>query len=302
VRPPAGGVGADALFSLQSAHVARIPYETVDIVRGRAPGIDPLESVKRVLAGRGGYCYHLNGALSALLAWLDVDVTRHVAGVQGREQEPPGLNANHLGLTARTPTAASGSSTQASGTGPPDRCRSSSATTSSSATATGSGPSETAPGAWRFDHDPEEASRASTCVGTGPIDDFRAMHAFLSTQSGFARTVTAQRRGSEPHRGPARLRLHGDHSADATNVTEITERDVWWDVVITHFGLDYRDLPADERETLWRTTARPPSSVARRAGREGLRACRYDRPHGSHRRQTRRRAALGARGPARLGP
>jgi hypothetical protein len=37
-------------------------------------------------------------------------------------------------------------------------------------------------------------------------------------------------------------------------VTEITEHDAWWDVVITHFGLDYRDLPADERKRLWLQT------------------------------------------------
>ena len=71
VRP--GAVDADALRALQSAHVARVPYETVDIVRGRPPGIAPLASVERILAGRGGYCYHLNGALSTLLAWLHVD-------------------------------------------------------------------------------------------------------------------------------------------------------------------------------------------------------------------------------------
>ena len=88
---------------------------------------------------------------------------------------------------------------------------------------------------------------------TARIDDFRPMHAFLSTQSGFARTITAQRRiGSriEVLRGC----VYTETTPDATNVTEITERDAWWDVVITHFGLDYHDLPADERETLWRQT------------------------------------------------
>ena len=77
--------------------------------------------------------------------------------------------------------------------------------------------------------------------------------AFLSTQSGFARTVTAQRRiGSriEALRGC----VYTETTPEGTNVTELTERDAWWDVVITHFGLDYHDLPADERETLWRQT------------------------------------------------
>lgn len=252
LRP--GGVDADALFALQSAHVARIPYETVDIVRGRAPGIDPLESVKRVLAGRGGYCYHLNGAFSALLAWLDVDVTRHIAGVQGREQEPPGLNANHLGLTARTPDGREWLVDAGLGDGPSGplllvvgdheqlgyhyRLRS----------------SDTGPGAWRFDHDPQGSFEGFDLASeTARIDDFGAMHAFLSTQSGFARTITAQRRIGcriEVLRGC----VYTETTPDATNVTEITEHDAWWDVVITHFGLDYHDLPADERETLWRQT------------------------------------------------
>ena len=252
LRP--GGVDADALFALQSAHVARIPYETVDIVRGRAPGIDPLESVKRVLAGRGGYCYHLNGALSALLAWLDVDVTRHVAGVQGREQEPPGLNANHLGLTARTPDGREWLVDAGLGDGPSGplllvvgdheqlgyhyRLRS----------------SDTGHGAWRFDHDLQGSFEGFDLASeTARIDDFGAMHAFLSTQSGFARTITAQRRIGcriEVLRGC----VYTETTPDATNVTEITEHDAWWDVVITHFGLDYHDLPADERETLWRQT------------------------------------------------
>ena len=252
LRP--GGVDADALFALQSAHVARIPYETVDIVRGRAPGIDPLESVKRVLAGRGGYCYHLNGALSALLAWLDVDVSRHVAGVQGREQEPPGLNANHLGLTARTPDGREWLVDAGLGDGPSGplllvvgdheqlgyhyRLRS----------------SDNGHGAWRFDHDPQGSFEGFDLASeTARIDDFGAMHAFLSTQSGFARTITAQRRIGcriEVLRGC----VYTETTPDAMHVTEITERDAWWDVVITHFGLDYHDLPADERQTLWRQT------------------------------------------------
>jgi arylamine N-acetyltransferase len=193
LRP--GAVDADALRALQSAHVARVPYETVDIVRGRPPGIAPLASVRRVLAGRGGYCYHLNGAFSALLAWLEVDVTRHISGVQGRGQVAPGLNANHLGLTARTPDGREWLVDAGLGDGPTDplllvageheqlgyryRLRS----------------SETERGAWRFDHDSRGSFEGFDLASeTARIDDFEAMHVFLSTQSGFARTVTAQRR------------------------------------------------------------------------------------------------------------
>jgi N-hydroxyarylamine O-acetyltransferase len=97
-----GDVDLDALRRLQRVHLERVPYENVDIVRGIPPAIDPLASARRILGGRGGYCYHLNGALSALLAWLRLDVTRHLAGVYGgRVQEPPGPDGNHLGVTVR---------------------------------------------------------------------------------------------------------------------------------------------------------------------------------------------------------
>ena len=49
-------------FARCSAHLERVPYETLDIVLGKPPGIDPLASARRILGGRGGYCYHLNGA------------------------------------------------------------------------------------------------------------------------------------------------------------------------------------------------------------------------------------------------
>ena len=103
LRP--GAVDVIALGRLQRAHVERVPYETLDIVLGRPPDIDPQASARRILGGRSGYCYHLNGAFSALLAWLGVDVTRHLAGVHGgRVSEPPGPDGNHLGVTVRTNT------------------------------------------------------------------------------------------------------------------------------------------------------------------------------------------------------
>ena len=81
----------------------RVPYENIDIYRGQPPGIEPVSCVERIVAGRGGYCFHLNGALITLLEWLQVDVTRHVSGVQGGGADAPGPNGNHLGITARLP-------------------------------------------------------------------------------------------------------------------------------------------------------------------------------------------------------
>ena len=60
--------------------------------------IDADASMERVAAhGRGGYCYHLNGSLSRLLALLGYDVSYHVGGVHGPEQTADDLT-NHLVL------------------------------------------------------------------------------------------------------------------------------------------------------------------------------------------------------------
>lgn len=104
-----GAPSVEGLFALQRAHLERVPYENVDIQLGRAPGIDPELSARRFAAGRGGYCFHLNGAFAALLDHLGYEVTRHVGGVYKEAQEPeataPGVSGDHLALTVRVPGA-----------------------------------------------------------------------------------------------------------------------------------------------------------------------------------------------------
>ncbi len=78
-----------------------------------ATTVDPYESARRVVAtGRGGYCFHLNGALSVLLAALGFDVRWHRGGVSdGGEPNPFEPFANHLALTVHglpTPDAPDG--------------------------------------------------------------------------------------------------------------------------------------------------------------------------------------------------
>ena len=58
LRP--GEVDAQSLRRLQRTHLERVPWETLDIVRGRPPEIDPLASARRILGGRGGYCARVN--------------------------------------------------------------------------------------------------------------------------------------------------------------------------------------------------------------------------------------------------
>ena len=74
----------DGLFRLHRAQVEHVPYETTWIHLGERWSVDPLESARRIVEQRrGGYCFHLNGAFSELLAALGYDVHRHVGGVHG---------------------------------------------------------------------------------------------------------------------------------------------------------------------------------------------------------------------------
>ena len=96
-----GPPSRDRLFAMHRAHVTYVPYETLEIQLGRPTTVDPLASAERIIAGRGGYCYHLNGAFALLLEALGYDVSRHVGGVfSGRRDAMPG---GHMALTVRIP-------------------------------------------------------------------------------------------------------------------------------------------------------------------------------------------------------
>ena len=255
LRP--GTVDRAALFRLQRAHVERVPYETVDIVLGRPPGIDPLESARRILGGRSGYCYHLNGSFSALLAWLGVDVTRHLAGVHGgRVEEPPGPDGNHLGLIVRTPDGEDWLADVGLGDGPAEPLPLAAGEHDQRGFRYGLGPSPFGDGIWRFEHDPG-GGFAGFDVATDPatMEDFAVMHTFLSTQSSFATTVTVQRRAGD-RLEILRGCMYTERSVERSRTTEVTARGEWWDLVLDHFGLSYRDLTSAERASLWARVVR----------------------------------------------
>src|SRR5262245_20980864 len=73
LEPPS----VDYLFALHRAHVSNVTYSNLQIMRGTPTPIEPEESVRAILAGYGGYCFHLNGAFSWLLRELGFSVTRH---------------------------------------------------------------------------------------------------------------------------------------------------------------------------------------------------------------------------------
>ncbi|WP_410654256.1 arylamine N-acetyltransferase family protein [Amycolatopsis sp. lyj-112] len=248
-EPPSLG----ALFRLHAAHVERVPYEDLEVQLGRVTSLDPAVSFGRIAAGRGGYCYHLNGAFSALLASLGYEVTRHPGGAQ-LHGETAGIHLNHLPLTVSgLPEAPDTGWLVDVGLGDgihepiplregeykqgPQLFRMS--------------PSEVTPGGWRFDHDP-----AGSFVGmdfapeTAVMPDFAEKHVELSTSetSGFVRTLVLQRRdadGVDSLRALTLARLPGGK-------TVLESPADWWTAIEDVFGVPRGGFTGEERDRLWR--------------------------------------------------
>ena len=249
-----GDVDAATLAALQRTHVTRIPYENIDIYRGRPPGIEPLACVERVLAGRGGYCYHLNGALALLLEWLGADVTRHVSGVQGGSVEvAPGPDGNHLGITVRTLDGGEWFVDAGLGDGPAEPLPLVFGRYEQEGFTYELRPSSFGADGWRFEHDPRgsflgaDFSRAAATT-----EQFLEMHDELSTSpaSGFVKVAVAQRRidgGVEVIRGC----VHTTVTCVGSESRDVDSEDEWWGIVIDGFGLAYADLPREERARVW---------------------------------------------------
>jgi len=93
-RPAA--VDAAALRELHERHLAAVPFENVDVILGVPIELDEERLLAKVIGGRGGYCYELNGAFAALLRALGAEVTLLGAAVYG----PAGLGPpmDHLAL------------------------------------------------------------------------------------------------------------------------------------------------------------------------------------------------------------
>ncbi|WP_414640094.1 arylamine N-acetyltransferase family protein [Amycolatopsis sp.] len=244
--------GLDALRRLHAAHVERVPYEALEIQLGRTTPLEPSASLARILRGRGGYCYHLNGAFSALLHALGYQVTRHFGGVQGSPSDEPNVDRNHLALTVtglpEEPSAAwlvdaglgdgfheplplrEGTYVQGPHT---YRLR----------------PSEVAPGGWRFDHDPS-GSFTGFDFAPGPAEmaDFAGKHEWLSTapESGFVRVCVIQRRDAA---GVDTLRALTLNCHGSKELVESPED--WWAAAADVFGIPPAEFTAEERERLW---------------------------------------------------
>ncbi|WP_431605653.1 arylamine N-acetyltransferase family protein [Amycolatopsis melonis] len=244
--------GLEALRRLHAAHVERVPYEALEIQLGRPTPLEPSASLARILRGRGGYCYHLNGAFSALLAALGYQVTRHVGGVQGSAADAPNVDGNHLALTVTgLPDSAEAWLVDAGlGDGPHEPLPLREGTYVQGPHTYRLRPSEVAPGGWRFEHDPSGSfTGMDFAPGATQLAGFAAKHEWLSTspESGFVRVCVIQRRDAN---GVDCLRAL---TLDRHGVKELIESPGdWWAAAGDVFGIPAAQFTEEERERLWR--------------------------------------------------
>ncbi len=242
------------LFALQRAHVERVPYETIPIWLGRSTTVDPAESARRIVAGRGGYCFHLNGALSALLASLGYSVTRHYGGVQGSAADAAGARGNHLVLTVDgLPTDDNPSGEWLVDAGLGDAIHSPlplvEGVYDQGPFTYRLRPSEAEPGGWRLDHDPR-GSFVGMDFRKAPTEmtAFESEHERLSTspESGFVRVFSIQRRdstGVDAMRGLVLTRI-----GNASTSTTLDREDDYFAALADVFDLH---LTTEEQSILW---------------------------------------------------
>ncbi len=78
------------LEKLQRHHILAVPYENLDILNGIPLSLDGDSLYEKIVTRhRGGYCFELNGALSALLKSLGFGVTNYMARFLKNETSIP---------------------------------------------------------------------------------------------------------------------------------------------------------------------------------------------------------------------
>jgi N-hydroxyarylamine O-acetyltransferase len=89
---------AEMLRARHRAHMLSVPFENLDISRGRGIVVDQDACVRKIVEERrGGFCYEMNGAFAALLQAIGFRVTLLSARV-AREDGSFGPEFDHLTL------------------------------------------------------------------------------------------------------------------------------------------------------------------------------------------------------------
>jgi arylamine N-acetyltransferase len=253
----------DALFRLHRAQVENVPYETVWLHLGEPWTVDANESVARVAhRGRGGYCFHVNGAFSELLRALGYDVTRHLGGVHGPDGPTESEMGNHLVLTV------AGLSSDANPEGVwyvdgglgdalheplpliAGEYRQGPFTYTLTET-------PDAVGDWHFAHDPRGSFKGmSWWSAPAEMPEFAAQHERLSKspESLFVQYMIVQRRDEEGVDIMVGLALRRVDGGQAAKPRVFTERADWIDALRDVFGLRLVGAEPAALDRLWEKT------------------------------------------------
>ncbi|KUL68577.1 arylamine N-acetyltransferase family protein [Streptomyces sp. NRRL WC-3605] len=93
---------AEALRELHLRHLRTVPFENLSIHLGEEIVLEEKRLLDKVVgAGRGGFCYELNGVFGALLGALGFEVTLLAARVHGKERKL-GIPYDHMALKVGT--------------------------------------------------------------------------------------------------------------------------------------------------------------------------------------------------------
>jgi N-hydroxyarylamine O-acetyltransferase len=258
LAPPAP-LSAQALALLHARHLERIAYENLEIQLGRPTSVDFAESAQRVVRqGRGGYCFHLNGALGLLLEALGYALARRRGTVQAAAEGPGRTSLNHLVLiVADLPDDDHPEGTWwvdiglGDGFTRPLPLRE--GRWDDGPYAYGLGASPVYEGSWRVVQEPAGAFIVADADTVAPDRrELEASHDLLSTSpdSGFVTTATAQRRdatGVDILRSCTLTRTE----ASGTSRSVIERPDDWFAALADVFGIELADVGPAERRTLW---------------------------------------------------
>jgi arylamine N-acetyltransferase len=252
--PPAT---VDTLYAVHRAQLERVPYESVWVWLGERRTINPVDSVRYLAGGRGGYCYTLNGALATLLGWLGFTVRWHVGGVQGH-RERPSVDGNHLALTVTNlPTEDNPGGDwfidAGLGDGLHEPLPLRTGTYTQGPHTYGLRPSEIDPAGWRFDADPSMSLQGMDFLpGDATPADLEAQHEHLqsSPKSSFVKTLVAARRdasGVDILRGCVLKRVDSTGETE----TELPNAPEWWACLVDVFHLPLSDVDDKRKKALW---------------------------------------------------
>jgi len=256
-----GPPSVEALTAIHRAQVERIAYNTIDIHLGRRTVVDPYQAAQRVVAtGRGGYCFHLNGGLSSLLAALGYDVRWHRGGVWSSVDEVPLQPfANHLALTVHgLPSPENPDGTWFVDAGLGDALHEpmplQPGPNQQGPFSYGLEPSAHLSGGWQFRHDPLGSFVAMDFEpGLATPADFAGSHEHLSTSpdSNFVKFISVQRRDAS---GVNKLISCTLRRVDAAGERDrfLGTQTEWLDALAGVFGLTLDDVEEVERTALWR--------------------------------------------------